>query len=177
MKRSRREKRQPKGDYPVGYARPPEHTRFPHQKNLNRRGRRKKDFPQLLHEALYQTRAHDRKRTPPAYAAPCGSRREPRAMELFRSPSIEMLAAVRSPKVARGHVADGHLVSFDRRKCKAPRNGPQATDEHGCEGSPSTSRRGSALALAAWLSHSVAQIPQASAQAISWPATSIGLGS
>ena len=33
--------------------------------------------------------------------------------------------------------------------------------------SPSTSRHGSALALAAWLSHSVAQIPQASAQAIS----------
>ena len=54
MKRSRREKRQPKGDYPVGYARPPEHTRFPHQKNPNRRGRRKKDFAQLLHEALYQ---------------------------------------------------------------------------------------------------------------------------
>jgi hypothetical protein len=54
MKRPRREKRQPKGDYPVGYARPPEHTRFPHQKNPNRRGRRKKDFAQLLHEALYR---------------------------------------------------------------------------------------------------------------------------
>lgn len=54
MKSPRREKRHPKGDYPVGYARPPEHTRFPHQKNPNRGGRPKKDFAQLLHEALYR---------------------------------------------------------------------------------------------------------------------------
>src|SRR5918995_6734042 len=33
MKRTPRERRQPKGDYAVGYARPPEHTRFPYQKN------------------------------------------------------------------------------------------------------------------------------------------------
>ena len=45
-----------------------------------------------------------------------------------------MLARFDRPKVARGHVAAGHLVSFDRRKCKAPPNGPQATDEHCSEG-------------------------------------------
>ena len=53
--KSPRKRQQPKGDYPVGYARPPEHTRFPHQKNPNRNGRRKKDFAQLLHEALYRS--------------------------------------------------------------------------------------------------------------------------
>ena len=38
MKSSHRAKRQPKGDYALGYARPPKHTRFPHQKNPNRDG-------------------------------------------------------------------------------------------------------------------------------------------
>ena len=30
--------------------------------------------------------------------------------------------------------ASGHLVSFDRRKCKAPLNGPKATGQHCAEG-------------------------------------------
>ena len=30
--------------------------------------------------------------------------------------------------------ASGHLASFDRRKCKAPLNGPQATGQHCPEG-------------------------------------------
>jgi hypothetical protein len=30
--------------------------------------------------------------------------------------------------------ASGHLVSFDRRKCKAPLNGPDATGQHCAEG-------------------------------------------
>ena len=30
--------------------------------------------------------------------------------------------------------ASGHLVSFDRRKCKAPLNGPNATGQHCAEG-------------------------------------------
>jgi len=54
MKSSHGAKRQPKGNYDVGYARPPKHTRFPHQKNPNRDGRRKKDFGQLLHDAFFR---------------------------------------------------------------------------------------------------------------------------
>lgn len=54
MKRTPRERRQPKGDYAVGYARPPEHTRFPHQKNPNRSGRPKKELSEFLHKALYR---------------------------------------------------------------------------------------------------------------------------
>jgi hypothetical protein len=36
--------------------------------------------------------------------------------------------------VAWGSGSSGHLVSFDRRKCKAPLNGPKATGEHCPEG-------------------------------------------
>ena len=33
-----------------------------------------------------------------------------------------------------GSGSSGHLVSFDRRKCKAPLNGPNATGNHCPEG-------------------------------------------
>jgi hypothetical protein len=36
--------------------------------------------------------------------------------------------------VAWGSASSGHLVSFDRRKCKGPLNGPQATGNHCPEG-------------------------------------------
>jgi hypothetical protein len=36
--------------------------------------------------------------------------------------------------VAWGSASSGHLVSFDRRKCKAPLNGPEATGNHCPEG-------------------------------------------
>jgi hypothetical protein len=36
--------------------------------------------------------------------------------------------------VAWGSASSGHLVSFDRRKCKGPLNGPNATGEHCPEG-------------------------------------------
>jgi hypothetical protein len=36
--------------------------------------------------------------------------------------------------VAWGSASSGHLVSFDRRKCKGPLNGPKATGEHCPEG-------------------------------------------
>jgi hypothetical protein len=36
--------------------------------------------------------------------------------------------------VAWGSGSSGHLISFDRRKCKAPLNGPQATGNHCPEG-------------------------------------------
>jgi hypothetical protein len=39
-----------------------------------------------------------------------------------------------SQGVAWGSASSGHLVSFDRRKCKAPLNGPNATGNHCPEG-------------------------------------------
>ena len=41
--------------------------------------------------------------------------------------------------------ASGHLVSFDRRKCKAPLNGPKATGQHCAEGFTVVSAAGTEL--------------------------------
>jgi hypothetical protein len=54
MSEYRRAKRQPTGDYKVGYARTPEHTRFPHQRNAYRGGRRQKSVEDFLREALFR---------------------------------------------------------------------------------------------------------------------------
>jgi hypothetical protein len=38
--------------------------------------------------------------------------------------------------VVWGSASSGHLVSFDRRKCRAQLNGPNATGNHCLEGGP-----------------------------------------